>query len=198
VGVPHLNFEPALAPSAASTGTVVSPRHETATKLRIDRKARIVRGACVITRGPAAGHGFDIDDVMLRQVSQAIADAGPAGIKSRFTHASDAGPFSGGVDPIEVVVGRCRNAVLDGDCVRADIHIGSYADDSPSGKLATYLMNVAEEDPAIIGLSIVFSRAPFEERRGEGGQTLPPAARLRELLAVDFVGDPGANPDGLL
>jgi ribosomal protein L12E/L44/L45/RPP1/RPP2 len=164
--------------------------------LKIEREAGIIRGVSVITRGPAIGHGFDVDDVMLRQVA-ALINAQPKGVKSRLTHC-DGGFFGGGKDAVEVMVGRWKNAVVDGDRCRADVHLGKYADSSPSGMLRTYLLSVAEEDPEIIGPSIVFVRAPFEERRDEKNQTLPPAGRVAEVLAVDFVGDPGANPAGML
>ena len=165
--------------------------------LAIDREKGVIRNASVISRGPAIGHGFDVDDVMVRQVADLI-NAAPRGIKCRMTHCDGGGFFGGGKDPIETMVGRVRGArIEDGQC-RADIHLGRYADSSPSGKLKTYLMDLAEEDPEVCGLSIVFERAPYEERRDANDQTLPPAGRVAALLAVDFVGDPGANPDGLL
>jgi len=165
--------------------------------LKIDRDRGTIEGLSVITCGPAIGHGFDVDDVMVRQVAEAINTA-RKGVKSRLSHADAGGLFSAGDDPLMVMLGRVKNAHVDGDRCRADMHFGRYADSSPRGHLKTFLLDLAEDDPEIAGLSIVFERAPFHERRDASNQSLPPAGRVKSILAVDWVGDPGANPSGLL
>ena len=182
-------------PTNAKRMRLTQPLAFRAGTIRVDRAARRIENVSLITRGPAVGHGYDIDDETLRQVSALLASK-PRGVKSRLTH-PESGWF-GGADGIEVLVGRASNPRIEDGQVRGDIQFGRYADDSPSGKLATYLLGVAEEDPEAVGLSIVYEPAPFAERTDDQQRPLPPACRLQDLLAVDFVGDPGANPGGLL
>ena len=157
----------------------------------VDRAAGILRNVSLLTAGPAIGHGFDIDAVMLKQLSAGIT-AKPKGVMSRLTHPEE-GIFGGGTDAIELLVGRVRNARVEGNQVRGDVHFGRYAESSPKGNLKQYLFDIAEDDPEAIGLSIVFTPDEYEQREG-----MDPLARIKEVFAVDFVGDPGANPAGLL
>jgi len=163
-------------PSALSANTVT-----------VDRENGIIRNASIITAGPAVGHGFagEIDASMLAQVAASI-NAQPNGVKVRLTHVELQGsPLGGGPDDIVVRVGRCTNARVVGNQVRGDIHLGAYARSSPQGDLWTYLLDLAQEAPEDIGLSIMFP---------------PPAGPDEpiEVLSVDFVGVPAANPHGLL
>lgn len=183
-----------------------------------DNGAGIVRGAAVITRGEALGHGMWIDAVMLRDVHEAINAAGQRGIKARFTHP---GLSSDGLGSF---LGRFKNAELDGDIVRADLHLAESAHDTPDGDLASYVMNLAEEDPEAFGASIVFkhdgnaeedfetaNQQPVEEKDYKGQPVTRmrfrspdpkntehlPHARLKQLRAIDAVDSPAANPSGL-
>lgn len=158
----------------------------------LDREAGIMRNVSVLTRGPAIGHGFIVDDIMLDQVQKGISAKG--GVKSRLTHPDLGGLCGGGTDGIELMVGRLRDARLDEDRVRGDLHFGKYAESSPKGDLKRYLFDLAEEEAEGFGLSIVFDPDEFEASE-QTGESL---ARVKEVFAVDFVGDPGANPGGLL
>jgi hypothetical protein len=168
-------------------------------------RAGLIRGAAVITRGEAAGHGMWIDETMLKDTADAI-NAADKGIKSRFTHPSLSG------DGLGKALGRFRKATVDGDLVRADLHVFATAHETPDGDLAAYTMGLAEEDPAAFGTSIAFSpdigaESKFvgEHSDEDGTFTSPdeantknyPHARLHELMAIDAVDDPAANPDGL-
>ena len=167
-------------------------------KFELDAAAGLFKNVSILTRGPAIGHGFDIDDTMLRQVRDALKRKG-RGVKARLTHPEAGGLFGGGTDGIECLVGRAgANAHLDDGQVRGDVQLGGYARNTPKGDLWSYLTAIGAEDPEFIGLSIVFIPDEFAERRDEHNQSLPPAGRVRDVLAVDFVGDPGANPAGLL
>jgi hypothetical protein len=163
--------------------------------IEVDAEAGIIRNVSFITAGPAVGHGFDVDSVMLKQVEKGV-NGKKKGVMVRLTHPEAS--FFSYTDPATVLVGRAKNAVLKSDQVRGDVHFADYADLSPSGKLKSYLLAVAEEDPEAIGLSISFVPDEFEKRTDENKQSLPPAGRIRELIAIDFVGDPAANPKGLL
>jgi len=164
-----------------------------------DADAGIVRGVAVITRGEALGHGLWIDREFLHQSANAINAAG-RGKKSRFTHPGLSG------DGMGKFLGRVKNATVDGDVVRADLHISPTAHETPDGNLAEYVLDLAEIEPDMFGLSIVFSSDLEAERdhRAENESSPDPAnaanlphARLYEIRAVDVVDDPAANPAGL-
>lgn len=175
----------------------------------VDRKggeqgAGIIKRFAVITRGEALGHGEWVDSVMLQQVHDAIQDS-QRGIKVRFTHPSMSG------DGLGSFLGRVRDAELDGDVVRADLHFSRTAHDTPDGDLASYVMGLAESDPDAFGASISF-RPDYEatddhqaEHSGKEGFQSPdernaknlPHCRVDSLMAVDIVDQPAANPEGL-
>lgn len=170
-----------------------------------DYGAGLLTGVAVITRGEALGHDMWIDATMLQQVHDAINATGNAGIKARFTHPGLSS------DGLGTFLGRFKNAVLDGDIVRADLHLARSAHDTPDGDLAAYVMDLAEEDPQAFGTSIVFrhdldAEATHRTAHSKNGvfqspdkdnQNNYPHARLRELRAVDAVDSPAANPGGL-
>jgi hypothetical protein len=167
--------------------------------------AGLIRGAAVITRGEALGHGMWIDGEMLSQVADAI-NAEPKGSKSRFGHPGMSG------DALGKAVGRYRNAEIDGYIVRADLHVYSTAHITPEGNLADYVIGLAEEDSEAFGNSIAFDPdygaeleftgkhsdkdGNFKSPDSDNSRNLP-HARLAELEAVDVVDSPAANPDGL-
>jgi len=152
----------------------------------VDRERGVISGAAVITSGPTkpsgGGHGsFTIDDVTLRQVASAINVNG--GVKCRQTHTE----ISGIDDDLPHRVGRVVNAEVRGQSVVADI---VFYDCESSD--ARRLMAIAEQTPAELGLSIVTTDSHFETISGQ--QVL----RVASLDSVDLVGDPAANPNGLL
>jgi len=168
-------------------------------ELDVDVEAGVIRNASVITTGEAVGHPFTVDDITLDQVVTGI-NATARGPKSRMTH-PDGSFWGGATDGIEVTVGRLNNARRDGEQVRGDLTFGPYAKLSPSGDLQSYLLSIAENDPEIAGLSIVFEPDwELMDQIAEEQNMLYPPTRLKDnlILAVDFVGDPGANPHGLL
>ena len=183
-----------LAKMPSSTGTVSLSVKLAKGEFSVDRTGNgSLKNVSVITRGPAQGHGFVVDDMMLQQVADAL-NASPKGTKSRLTHPK---PF--GTDPIFTRLGRTAGTarVEDGK-VKCDLCFGSYAAGGPQGNLAKYVMDLADEDPSDLGLSISFEPDEYLERTGPDGLPIEPAGRLKALVAVDVVDDPGANPDGLL
>lgn len=170
-----------------------------------DNNAGLIRGLAVITRTEALGHGFWVDGTMLQQTAAAINAAGSQGIKARFTHPGLSG------DGLGSFLGRIKNAHVDGDIVRADLHFSQSAHNTPDGDLAAYTMDLAESDPDAFGTSIVFTHdrkaeqefldaydvdGEFESPDVKNVDSLP-HARLAALRAVDVVDEPAANPDGL-
>ncbi len=162
-------------------------------KLKIDEEAGVLRNLAIITKGEATGHFFHIDDVMLNQVKDGINNS-EKGIRMRLTHPEYASFFGSG-DDVDVIVGRAKDATIEDGTVRGDAYLADYADLSPRGKLRTYLLQVAKEDPEIIGISISFDPDEYDESQSKEGL---PAGRIRELMAIDFVGTPGGNPRGML
>ena len=167
--------------------------------------AGLIRQAAVITRGEAEGHGMWIDAEMLAQVHDAI-NAADTGTKGRFTHPDLS------ADGLGKGLGRWRNAKVDGDIVRADLHFFETAHNAPDGDLAEYVMDLAEEDPAAFGVSIVFKpdKGAEHKHRGEhsdddgvfhspdpDNKKNHPHARLAKLHGADVVDEPAANPSGL-
>lgn len=163
-------------------------------------EAGIIKGVSVITKGEALGHDTFIDETLLQQVAKAINDT-PKGIKTRFAHPSLSS------DGMGKHVGRVANARNTGDKVLADMHILRTSRHTPQdGDLGGHVMDLADEDPEMFGISIVFKRdeaaenpepdkVPLIQLMPDGRQLR--IARLEELQAADVVDDPAANPDGL-
>lgn len=170
-----------------------------------DMHAGLIRGAAICTRGEALGHGEWIDHEFLQQTVDGV-NAKSRGAKARFTHPSLSG------DGLGSYLGRAKNARLDGEVARADIHFSPVAHDAPDGDLAGYVMDLAEQDPEAFGTSIVYMpdvgaedrhEAEYTDEHGrfhspdENNADNLPHARLARLLAADVVDFPAANPDGL-
>ncbi|MCJ7543969.1 MAG: hypothetical protein MUP47_05290 [Phycisphaerae bacterium] len=180
--------------------------------------AGMIRGISLVTRGEALGHGYWLDREFVGSV-QTTAAAAPRGVKARFSHPTISD------DGLGTFLGRAKSARLvgNGDKAAADLHFSAAAHRTPDGNLATYVMDLAEEDPAAFGVSIVLehdveAEIAFALEHGanwtadEYGEYLDftdfkspdpdnvdnlPHARLQELRAADVVDDPAANPEGL-
>ena len=173
--------------------TLTQPAALSGGGITVDRNAGIIGNVSLISIGPAKGHNFAITQATLKSVLEAFKASGNR--KSRITHPER--KFE--ADSIEVTVGRPKNARIEGDAIRADIHLAKFAENMPSlGNVRKWLMDVAEEDPRIIGMSIV-ARFEFKERvNQETGVRDLPEALCTYFHAADFVGDPAANSNGLL
>lgn len=182
--------------------------------------AGLIQGVAVVTRGEALGHGYWLDSQFLDQTQAALdgLTRGEArGAKARFTHPDMSS------DGMGKKLGRLRYGKRDGDIVRGNLHFYASAHQTPEGDLAGYVMDLADEDPAGFGTSIVFMHDwPAEQefavangavvKEDKYGTYLDMTdfhspdgdnvnqmihARLAELYAVDVVDDPAANPGGL-
>lgn len=178
-----------------------------------DKGAGIIRGMALLSIGEAQGHGLWCDQVMLEQLVDQVNSAGEKGAKARFTHPDLSG------DGLGKFTGRIKNASLDGNTARGDLHFSQSAHETPDGDLANYLMALAEDDPEAFGNSIAFeadrqAEAEFLLKHGAkindgyldaksfrspdklNAKNLP-HARIKSLMAVDAVDEPAANPNGL-
>jgi len=172
----------------------------------VDRKAKTISGVAVVTAGEALTHERWIDARFLQEVVDP-GNAAPGGVKSRYTHPKLSS------DNFGKMLGRLKDFRLDGNVVRADLHLAEASFSSPHGNLGKYVMDLAEEDPKAFGLSIVFSSDAEKEQMfaakwtGDDGKFKSPDEnntanlphwRLSELGAADVEDTVAANPDGFL
>lgn len=139
----------------------------------VDRDGGVIRGVSLITGGVTArGHELTVDDTTLAQLFQSATAKGTVPVK--LDHKSG----------IENVCGYVTAFRIEGNKLLGDWHL-----------LKTHphfstTMEKAERMPSCFGLSAAF--VGKEELRD--GKKF---ARCAELLSVDCVTQPAANPDGL-
>jgi len=189
------------------------------TRLHVDRSyPGQILGVSLITTGPAAGHGFDVDRQTVEQVT-GFAN----GLKGRWTH----GDLS--ADGLGRHLGKwknvtsesfwlCRGCQIETGTPRCPAcqaesslewrSVGDFAFDKSAYRVRpdgldvpapTYLMDRAEEDPSSLGISVV-ARFEFAEEPAFEDEEPGRLARIEgqgDLLRGDWVADPAANPIGL-
>jgi hypothetical protein len=171
----------------------------------IDRDRNIIYGVSAAQAVEALGHDMVLDGKTIGQLVE-HGNAARNGVKSRFTHP---GLSSTGLGKY---LGRMRNFRQEGDKAIADLHLADSAFKTPDGDLGTYVMDMAENDPDMFGMSVVIQGRrvwtladgtemdveDFKEgRRPENATTEKPVVRIKQLHAVDAVDEPAANRDGL-
>lgn len=191
-----------------------APAEGTATSA-VDREAGVIRGASAMQAVEALGHGLMLDRKTLDQVAE-LGNAAPGGVKVRFTHP---GLCDDGMGKLLGRMSNFRVATVERDGqqveqVVGDIQLNDASAKSPDGDLRSYVLDLAEEDPASFGMSVVVmsdhvwkledgSEVPVEyDECGplpapEGAQGDLPFMRVLELRAVDVVDEAAANRDGL-
>ncbi len=161
-----------------------------------DKGKGAIFGYTVITKGKLNGQdvrNWEMDDTSLDQIVE-LGNKSAIGIKSRFGHPNMSGEALG------TFLGRAKNFRRDGDVVRADLYFDETAYKTPNGDLATYILDLASNDPASFGTSIVFS-ADLETRlekdstpkKDGSGKPLPALVRFKKLFGSDVVDDPAAT-----
>jgi hypothetical protein len=171
---------------------------------RVDREQHIIYGVSAAQAVEALGHRMLLDGKSIGQLVE-HGNAARNGIKSRFTHP---GLSSSGLGKY---LGRLRNFRQEGDKALADLHIADSAFKTPEGDLGTYVMDMADGDPDMFGMSVVIKGQrvwvldngaeidvdEFDGERPNNATTEYPVVRVKQLLAVDAVDEPAANRDGL-
>lgn len=162
----------------------------------VDREKGIIRGFAVMTRGFIKDQrGWEIDETTLNQVVEA-GNSFKTGLKSRFGH-----PMMSS-EALGTFLGRVKNFGKEGDVVRADLYFDESAYKTPDGDLATYVMDLAENDPEAFGASVVLLEYDLEEqfeadgktpKKDANGNPLPERLRVAKLSSVDVVDEPAAN-----
>ena len=105
---------------------------------RVDRQANVIYGAAIMQGGnlnEGDARKWTADAETLQQVTQ-FGQHARNGIKARFTHPNMSN------DGMGSYLGRWSNFRLDGDTVRADLHIADAAFTSPQGDLGNYVMEI--------------------------------------------------------
>lgn len=139
----------------------------------VDRANGVIEGVSVITSGiKARGHDLEVDDTTVAQMLSCGKEMGTVPVKWNHQTGADA------------VNGFLTNFRADGKQLRADWHLLKSHDKYEQA------MELAERMPSNIGLSAAFSGK--EETKGT-----KKFARCSELIAVDLVAQPAANPSGL-
>ena len=173
-----------------------------------DYESGIIRGASIITRGEAAGHKQWVDQFMVSQAVDAVNAAGNEGLKVRFAHPSISS------DGLGKLTARAKDGRVspDGNKGFVDLHIVRSSRKTPDGDLGSYVMDLAENDGDMFGMSIVFdhdtdSEEQFMQENEEFRATFQSPdeqnidnlrhARIEKVIAADVVDEPAANPDGL-
>lgn len=192
-------------PDIANTFMFRSLPLRAAPVLSVDRDQRIIYGVSAAQAVEALGHDMILDGRTIAQVVE-HGNAARNGVKSRFAHP---GLSSTGLGKY---LGRMRDFRQEGDKALADLHLADSAFKTPEGDLGTYVMDMAEHDPDMFGLSMVIQGRrvwtladgtemdveDFKEgRRPDNATTEKPVVRVKQLIAVDAVDEPAANRDGL-
>jgi hypothetical protein len=143
---------------------------------RIDKTNGVLRGVSLMTAGIVArGHSLVVDAKTLDQVKTCLESKGRVPV--RINHKSGA----------ENIVGFISDPFLEGSKLKGDLYLLS------SHPQRDQILEVASRMPEGVGLSASFV-APDKPEAAPGGMA---AARCEELLGIDYVCLPAANPDGL-
>ncbi len=178
----EISLETATLPSGEIGLTTSIGQH-----VDVDVNAGTIKNVAVLTLGPAAGWGFEVDQTMMEEVRDAMLSNGTT--KCRWRHPDGDGTGS--------LIGHFSNPRIVGTQLRADLQLGSFSVQLPTGeRVRDYLLGVASEMPQHIGTSIAASLRGYEHVRSDGGEIR--CARIQQLKAIDIVDQPAANPQGLL
>jgi len=143
---------------------------------RIDEVNAIIRGVSVITNGLIArGHDLTVDDTTLTQM-QACAEA-KGQVPVKVDHKSGAAAVCGFLTNFRQQEGK----------LKADWYLLT------SHPQKDQILEVARRMPRGVGLSAAFLQPEKPELTPDGKK----AARCAELISVDYVTLPAANPDGM-
>lgn len=143
---------------------------------KVDTVNGVIRGVSVITSGVTArGHDLAVDETTLRQMQLCAQTKGKVPVK--VDHKSGAGAVCGFLTDFSVKEGK----------LKADWHL---LDSHPQ---RNQILEAAARMPEGVGLSAAFV-PPEGVFYSENGK---PAARCEELISVDYVALPAANPTGL-
>jgi len=164
---------------------------------RVDRERKVIFGASLFQTGDINDERpYTADEASLEN-ALSLMQKGNNGTKARFAHPNMS------ADGMGSFLGRWKNPRIEGDTLRADLHLAEQAFSSPQGDLGTYVMDMAEKDPDMFGVSLAtrLDDKAMEQLRAERlaedpkwrGRT---PMRFRAIHAADIVDDPAATRGG--
>ena len=163
---------------------------------RVDReagRAGIIYGYTAAETGVFKDRRGEFNREGLRQAA-ALMNAQPRGVKSHFAHPTLS------ADGLGRLLGRAKNARVEGDQLKADLHLLKSSRSTPDGDLGGYIMDLAEEDSAAFGSSLVL--VPVDEQGEmldpEGNGREPQLWFPKEILGSDVVDEGDAVHTGFL
>lgn len=161
--------------------------------VRVDRKENIIFGANLMQVGDlneGDAREWTVDSKTLFQAQQFMSQSNN-GAKARFTHPNMSS------DGLGSYLGRWKNVIIDGDKLRGDLHLADAAFKSPQGDLATYVMDLAEEDPESFGVSLA-PKLDHKDREAFKTKTKDDKwpIRFTGVRAGDVVDTPAATTGG--
>lgn len=131
------------------------------------------------------------DETTLSQLLS-LGKSSPKGVKSRLSHPNMSN------DGMGRQLGRFRGWRMSDDNrqVLADQHLASFAFRGGDKSIGKMVLDMAEEDPEIFGVSIapVFDLEEMERLKRDDGM-MP--IRIKKLIAADIVDEPAATRGGL-
>jgi len=168
---------------------------------RVDREKGIIFNAAIVTVGPAKGHGVELEREFIEETVRQ-GNGIKNGLKMRYGHPTMSSTALG------TFLGRAKNFRVDDSgeapIARADLFLSNEAKESPQGDLYSYVLGMAENEPDMFGLSIVFKPGDRYQRDDEGIKVKDQFEserttfiEMKQLTHVDFVDDPAANDSGL-
>ena len=139
----------------------------------VDETNGVVHGVSIITSGiKARGHDLEVDDMTVAQMFSCAKSKGKVPVKWNHKTGSDA------------INGYLTNFTVEGNQLKGDwVLLKSHSQ-------FDHALEMASEMPESFGLSASFQG----EAESVGGQK---KARCSELVSVDVVATPAANPNGL-
>jgi len=154
----------------------------------VDRANAVVRGAIVAECGSfKTGRGkFGLES--LDRIVRLMREQEPRGVLCRFTHPDQAA----GQDPLGKLIGRWKNARVDGSRVRADLWIDKTALKVPpfgGAPLGEYILDLAESDSDALAVSLVLrsDRRQTDRDYSRDGSSAPPLWLPTAIMAADIV-----------
>ena len=146
-----------------------------ASRDKIDGSAGIIHGVSVITEGEAQGRnsGTWIDRTTLTQI-KSVAGGYPDGVKVKLSQNKEHDGSAG------QIVGTLKNFKIDGDKLRADLHL------LKASKSFDFIIEMANTMPSEFGLSVVVPN----EKEEKGDKKF---LRCSEIFSIDIVEAPAAN-----
>jgi hypothetical protein len=164
---------------------------------RVDRKNKIIFGANLMQEGDLNDdRDWTVDNGTLSNALQ-LMQRGNNGAKARFTHPNMS------ADGMGSYLGRWKNPRIDGETLRADLHLADSAFKSPNGDLGSYVMDMAEEDPEAFGISLAtrvnreeMEKLKLEKQSADENWKGRTPLRFRAVHAADVVDEPAATRGG--